>query len=337
MLKQRGLDPDEWEIEYITANEWGEEDRINYQTKFTARRKKPLAGVLPARSDGWRPPKTDRVKIPNWKTQPRLVVIVGDVQAPFQNDHLHELFCRWLEDNRPDEGVLLGDTMDFPDISRYNPDPENDAAVNECIQAAYDVLRGYVQASLDTKWQKLIGNHDQRLRDYVIQRAPALYGVARADEDLPVLSPSYLLRLDELGIETIDCHGTYEDAQVKLSPHLAVRHGWIAVKGSGSSALRTLEHLGHSVVIGHSHRQSLVYKTTFDIDGTPSTLAAAEAGCMCRIDKQIVRGKKFPGYTVNPNWQNGFCTALVWPNGQFRLDHATYAGNALYWQDQRYS
>src|SRR5208283_445858 len=125
------------------------------------------------------------------------------------------------------------------------------------------------------------------------------------------LSPKFLLRLDELKIEYVDPEGPYALAQINLSPKLAVRHGWIARKGSGASALDTLEHLGYSVIVGHTHRQSLVYKTTHDIDGAPATLTAAEAGCMCRVNQTPIDGRRWPNYSPVPDWQQGFSTVTV--------------------------
>ena len=48
---------------------------------------------------------------------------------------------------------------------------------------------------------------------------------------------------------------------------------------------------------------------------------------MCRLDL---------GYTVAPDWQQGFATATIYPDGTFKLDLATYVNNTLYWRDQRY-
>jgi hypothetical protein len=57
---------------------------------------------------------------------------------------------------------------------------------------------------------------------------------------------------------------------------------------------------------------------------------AVEAGCMCRIDGGL-------GYAVNPSWQNGFSTAVVWPDGSHVIELATFVDGALRWRDQRYS
>lgn len=352
MLRQRGLDPTEWVITALRANEYegpasaewaektGENKQTYYQTRFNVERKGG-GQIVAARSDGWRAPRIVRQDKAGY---PETVVIVGDQQAPFHDQGLHAAFLAFLEDVQPHRGISLGDTVDFPNISRHQLDPENTATVNECIQAGYDLLRGYVDASPSTAWTKIPGNHDERIRNLLLgkPKVTPLYGVKQADsqdtEGADVLSVQHLLRLDELGIEYVDPKGPYDLAQINLSPYLAVRHGWIARQDSGASAVQTLKHLGYNVIVGHTHRQSLVHKTTHDIDGKPTVLTAVEAGCMCRISNVADdNGRRFPDYTVAPDWQQGFATATIWPDGKFRIDLATYVDGTLIYRDKRYS
>lgn len=353
MLRNRGLDPEEWYIDDnlgIKVNEWdGPQVDGNivryYQAKFTAKRKRPELTLMPVRADGWRPPAKDWIAGTNRSRskKPKLVVICGDQQAPFQDDDLHRLFCQWLYDNEPDEGVNLGDLMDFPDISRHPDDPENTAHANECMQVAYDLMRGYVDASPNTEWQWMPGNHDKRLRDYLIKNAPRVYDIKRVDtpeSDGEIVNRiEYLMRLDELGWQYCDPHGDYEDGQINISDHLAVRHGWKLRQKAGETALKTLETLGYSILVGHTHRQAVVHHTFHEIDGTPRQLLAAETGCMCRLDARGYRDSKdrrFPAYATASNWQRGFATATIYPDGKFRVDLATYVNGVLLWRDLRY-
>lgn len=330
LMEERGLDPKDWEVVSMTVNEWDSPTGdVMRQLKVQLRRIVPLDIVAPARPEGQRYVASKRQAGP----EPKKVVLVGDQQAPFHDPDLHESFCEFLYDYQPDEGVLIGDTIDLPDISRHPNNPEQDATVQECIDAGYLILRDYRDASAPTQWKKLAGNHDERLRRIVVDKIERIYGLRRAEVpgaeiELPVMDVGHLLRLDELDIEFVRPNGDYEHAQIKLSPHLAARHGWIIRKGSGSSALATLEHLGFSVVVGHTHRQSLVHKTRHDINGESSTLAACETGCMCLADGL--------GYAVSPDWQQGFATAEIWEDGTFKLDLATYVNGNLYYRDKRY-
>jgi UDP-2,3-diacylglucosamine pyrophosphatase LpxH len=354
MLRERGLNPQDWYIDAITVNEWEGMEASNvdadgkrynnkqtlYQTKFTAKRKKPYAGLMPPRTDGWVAPKRNVAP----SDEAELVVICGDQHAPFHDPHLHDVFQQWLAYNLPDRGVILGDLGDFPDISRHVSDPENQAFAQECLQSSYEITRDYVRASTDTYWDYLIGNHDARIRLYAINNAPLIYGLRTVDtDDSPgesVHSMAHLMRLDELGINLIEPHGSYEWAQVELSQNLAVRHGWLAQQGSGKTALATLQQTGYSVIVGHTHRQSMVFKSQPEIDGHQRTTLAAEAGCMCRIDPRGSfddKGRRYPNYGAgHPDWQQGFVTATIWPDGKFHVDLATYVNGVLLYKEQRY-
>lgn len=331
LLAERGLNPVEWEITHLKVNEWdGPTGEPQKQLTVNVKRKVLSSILQPAFvPDDYVHPKH---RAPKLKEDGELVVLVGDQQAPYHDENLHRLFLDWLDENIPERGVLMGDTIDLPDISRHAQNPEHDRSPQECINAGYLLLKDYVKASMDTKWTKLMGNHDERIRARLVNYQTGLYDIRQADEPgeapaPPAYSIRHLLKLDDLGIDFIDPNGPYSHAQYTVSKHLAARHGWLAKKGSGASALGTLDHLGYSIVVGHTHRQGLVHQTKHDIDGTTSTLAAAETGCMCRFDL---------GYTVAPDWQQGFATAQVYPDGTFKLDLATYVNNVLYWRDQRF-
>jgi hypothetical protein len=335
LLAERGLSKDDWEVSSFTLNEWDSPTGdVLRQVKAHFKRKRPINLILPASVDakGYIN-TTPRRKV--LRDQPELVVFAGDQQAPYHDVDLHNLFCRWLEANRPHRGVLMGDTMDFPDISRHRDNPEKDVSAQDCLNAGYLILRDYVQSSEETAWVKLCGNHDERIRNRIIDHQTRLHEIRPADipgqEPFPgAFSLRHLLHLDDLGIEFIDPKGQYDQAQYNVSSYLAARHGWIARKGSGTSALQSLESLGYSIVVGHTHRQSLVHKTTHDINGKPFTIAGVETGCMCRIENGL-------GYAVAPDWQGGFATASLWPDGTFHIDLATYVDGVLYWRDQRYT
>ena len=346
MLRDRGLDPTDWYIDSVGVNEWdgpkaGGSVVTYYQLKFQAKRKKPQR-IVPPRTEGWTAPLNLRSKPASVKKR-RLIVVVGDQQAPYQDPKLHELFCQWLEHNVPEDGVSLGDSYDFPDISRHPDDPENDAAINECLQSGYDMFRGYVNASPYTRWQKLIGNHDERIRTLLLKDKDArkLYGLKRPDTPEErgelVLELSHLGRLDELGIEIVWPHGGYKLGQIVLSDKLAVRHGWLTPKGAGASALASLKHLGYSVIVGHTHRQSLVHETKAEITGKTQTLVGVETGCMCRIEQTAdENGRIWPSYVPSPDWQQGFATVEMWEDGSFKVDLATYVNGTLLYRNQRY-
>ncbi len=352
MLRMRGLKPEDWEITHLTANEYqgpNSKDAVAggapavltyYQTKFTATKKRPEVQIVAAsREPGWIPPRFARPAI--LREEPVMWVLTGDQQAPFHDPVLHGKFQAWLAHYRPQRGLLLGDTIDFPDVSRHRLDPENTATVNECIQSGADLLLDYVGASPDTEWDLIEGNHDERLRNLILDK-PSLrpiYGIQRArlneEEPVDVLGVRHLLRLDELGINYVSSGGKYDLTEVALSQQIAARHGWIVRNGSGASALESIKSLGYSLAVGHTHRQSIVAKTFHGIDRRTKTLYGIETGCMCRVSQEIgPDGRIWPNYAVAPDWQQGFAVVTVWPDGSFTPELATFTENRLLFRNE---
>jgi Calcineurin-like phosphoesterase len=323
LLEERGLSLSDWIIVRARVNEWGSaESPESSQLRVDL---EPRMGMLmPARTDGWKPPKIPKAK----KVGAERVALFGDHHVPHHNKPLHAAVCAWLREFKPDRGIILGDLLDLDAVSRHRRTPEWASSLQDNIDEAYSLLRGYIEASPGTRWTMLNGNHEERLRNSILDNLSALHGLTRAgdDDEYPVLSIPFLLRLDELGIEWTDPHGTYEHGQVNITSELAARHGWIASKGSGSSALKTIDHLRYSVIIGHTHRQSIVYHTAHSIDGKPRTLLGAEAGTLANIEGGL-------GYAVAPDWVNGFAVAECWPDGTFHVDLATAVAGRLLWRD----
>lgn len=329
LLAARGLSSEDWLITRARVNEWGGPDgKENAQLRVDLAPR--LGALMPARTDGWKAPKRPKRKAGARET----VVFLGDHHAPHHDPALHSAVCEWLREFRPARGIILGDLLDFDQLSRHRRTPEWTNTVQETIDTAYGILRAYVEASPETEWAMLDGNHEERLRNSVLDHLAAVFGVTRAKEEdeadeYPVLSTPFLLRLDELGIEWQSPGGGYEHAQINVTSELAARHGWIATKGSGASALRTIDHLRYSVVIGHTHRQAIVHHTAHSIDGTPKTLLGCEAGTLAAIRDGL-------GYSTAPDWQQGFAVADVWPDtGHFKIDLATYVDGTLLWRDWR--
>lgn len=358
MLRQRGLDPLDWTISGLRCNEYegpnssdavanGGDAKIKYyQTRFNVVAKTPIVPevqLIAPRTEGWRPLSPPRGRVAYAK-QPQLVAVIGDQQAPFHDKDLHSCWIQWCRENQPQRIVNLGDTIDLPDISRHQLDPENNARINECLQSGYDITRDTRDATPDAIIDKLYGNHDERLRNLILDKPKnnALYGLKRPDtpeaKGEEVFELSHLMRLDELHVNLVKPHGSYQLGSIILSEKLAVRHGWLAQRGAGASALATLRHLGYSIIVGHTHRQSIVHESKHEITGKVRVLKGIEAGCMCRVEQTLGDdGRIWPSYTPAPDWQQGFCTVALHPNGFFQVDLATYVNGALIWRDQLYT
>jgi hypothetical protein len=299
MLRQRGLDPEDWVITTLSPNMWdgpvkGGTKVTYYQTKFTCKRKRPPElQIMAPRTDGWKRPSPPNL-VRHLEGKSQTVVVVGDQQAPFYDKGLHAKTLAFLRHVQPSAMINLGDTIDLPDIRPgHRIHPAHTAHVNECLQSGYDIMRGYIDAAPDMVVKMLYGNHCERMLNILTDSATAevrnLVGIKRPDtpsspgEEL--LTLEHAMRMDELGVSVVKPDGPYTRAAISLTDKLAVRHGWIARKGAGASALASLEHLGYNIIVGHTHRQGVVHKTVHEITGETRTLTAVEAGCMCRVSQ----------------------------------------------------
>ena len=321
LLKAHGFDLDEWVVVRARANRWGDPAEPSEQLRIDV---VPKGGVIdlpdPAK---WTPPPKPK-KQPKAKG-PKKVVVVSDHHCPFEDRTLHGLFCQWLTDEQPDEGIINGDLLDFHTVSRHRNRDGFAAPVNECLQAAFNVLCDYRTASPDTRWTLKKGNHCQRIEDQVIDNIRGLHKIAVAGDDVPALSLRRLLRLDELHIEFIP--EDWDMAKIRLSKKLSVRHG----PSTGKAATqRLLDKFSVSVIQGHTHRLSTTYRTEHsdDDDEPTTTRMAAEGGCMCQIHQGL-------GYADSPDWNQGFIVAHVWDDGDFVTSPVPYVPGRLLTPDGR--
>lgn len=335
LLRSRGLNPDDWEIGTATVNEWdsyaGRDEADNEprviklrQLKVTMKRKADIDWLFPAVevAKRWRPPRRKK------KASVQLAVICGDQQAIYQDEGLHQAFCRWLADTQPDLGCLTGDTMDLPTISRHPDRPHWNATPQDCIDGAYRLLSDYQDASPKTRWKKLLGNHDKRLENELLNRAERMYGIAPAAipdaaPQLPSYSIRNLLHLDALGIELVGIEGEkWELFEMTLAPGVVVRHK-LPTKDKANRLSKT-------IFAGDSHRQSIRSVTFWD-DDEPRTETLVEVGCMCERDRRGL------GYVDHPDWQAGFATAALGPAGDLvGIDLAKWDGVRLVWRGSRW-
>lgn len=343
LLRHHGLNPDDWQITNAVVNKWqtpaidkksGSWTQVwNYQLKVSMKPKLHLVLPTAARLDG---PRYDPLPFHFDTEGSRLYAILPDQQIPFHDPVLHELVCDWLTTNVPEGLIISGDFYDFPSVSRH-PKKAHElrmGGIQECLDVGYQVARDYVIAAGETCTERYIvpGNHEYRLQRAILDSIPEFYNLHRPEESTRLFSLEHLSRLDELGFKwaadpVYEEH--YPQGHVTLSDKLAIYHGWVVRPDSGASALKTLETLGHSVIVGHTHRQSDVSHTFHEIDGKLRILRAAEAGTLAKVKGGL-------GYSMAPNWQPGFATVRLFPDGMFNIELAKYVNGVLMWGDQRY-
>lgn len=256
--------------------------------------------------------------------QPQKLVIWGDVQGQFIDPITDNLFNEFLTDFRPDVVVLNGDIVDFASISHFLRDPKGLGLEEELI-----VTREYLRRKRDllnagARVHFNAGNHEDRLRKYVLGHADQLgnlLGSSLAVRDLLQLPSSW--SYTEYHNPTVS--GPDASPGIDLGG-LLVLHGNEARRGSGSTARACFDHFGGSGVVSHTHRLGTHYRTTYK-----HTDVWMEAGCMCQLN---------PSYDPQPDWQQGFVAGYIWPEvaaiNRFDIHPVPIANHRFSWEGRLY-
>lgn len=167
------------------------------------------------------------------------MLIVPDVHAPFHDVHAWNLMMDVARDLKPETVVVIGDFIDCAAVSTHSKDPARKSSLKEEVSVAKE-LRAELE-DLDAKTYVFCeGNHCDRLRRYLWDKAPELYGLV----DIPTL-----LGLDD----------RWEFVPYRNHTKRGAVHYTHDVGHAGRyAAYQTLDTYQHSVVTGHTHRLSYV-------------------------------------------------------------------------------
>lgn len=206
-------------------------------------------------------------------------VFLSDIHAPYEDKwcmYITERFLKWFKPNRV---FILGDLVDFYQLSRFDKDPERIEDLQADIDAAVRVL-AMIRRSVGPRCEVVFfeGNHEVRLRKWLWNHPEVA--------SLRAIQLEELLQLKSLNIKLVralepyDYHG------------FAIEHGDIVRKHSGYTARGMMEKCGVSGISGHTHRLGAHYLTNRGGD-----FVWYENGCLC---------DRNPDYVKFPNWQQGF-------------------------------
>lgn len=226
---------------------------------------------------------------------------------PFHDDDALALFNQLVEMENPDQTVLVGDIVDMPEQGKYAQELAFSGTTQAALDRTYEWLHD-MRSRTSAAIHLIEGNHDRRLQNFVELNALSAFGLRKAGwpESWPVMSLPYLLRLDELNVTYYDA---YPNAHVWINDVLRAEHGTKA-NSRGSTAQQYLADTPHiSRIIGHSHRQEIVQRTTWDRVGKIKS-QVINPGCLCRVDGAVPSvngsiGANGKPVTVYEDWQQG--------------------------------
>src|SRR5947199_3195512 len=251
----------------------------------------------------------------------QVVVIANDFQIPFHDERALSLFKLFLRRERPDWLILNGDFQDFWEISSHDLTPRGGKDFKREIETGKKILRSFRRSLPRARITWIEGNHEFRLRKYLIQNARELYG-------LPGVSVPDIFDLKRLEIEYAPCHemATKFTNNFIRGGDLYVGH-WDKVSKHGAYAAKVLvEEKGVSLLQGHTHRFGAHARTT--VDGR--VLLGIENFSMC---------SRHQSYVSRPNWQVGFSVIYLHASsGRFhRFPILLDPHHRLVWRNREYS
>lgn len=205
-------------------------------------------------------------------------MIINDPHFPFEDKKTIKLINKFMKDLNPDIVFILGDLIDFYEISKFDKNPNRKTKLQDEIDAGVKELK-YIRSILPkAKIYFKEGNHTHRLRSY-LWKNPGL-------SSLKSLKLENLLNLEDLDIKLIKYDKPF------LYRGLYLDHGEKIRKYSSYTAKAEMDELSNDGIVAHTHRLGAYYKTTLGKD-----MAFYENGCLCKLDQE---------YAKNPNWQQGF-------------------------------
>jgi hypothetical protein len=219
----------------------------------------------------------------------KLALLIPDCHIPYQNKKAYNLMIKIAKDLCPDEVVILGDYADFYSVSSHAKDPR---VVNILIDEVAEVNKKLDE--LDEKFPNakkiyLEGNHENRLERYLVDRAPALFGVTET---------RFLFDIDKRPNWRFIPYGPRQKHSV-LGSYLYAKHTPLA-----NSAKATVTKALCSLVYGHIH--SMEENHIVGMEGTNHV--AFSVGWLGDKNQDLV----FSYVKNHHQWQLGF--GLVYVN-----------------------
>jgi predicted phosphodiesterase len=258
------------------------------------------------------PVSVKEVKLPKVQKLTK-VITLADLHIP--NEINLDGIYEFLEDEKPDYLILLGDFMDIESLSHWSENKrltmEGKRYRKECDTArqTLDLLRSYAGKQCQIIF--LEGNHCAWVGDYIEQH-PEMKGII----DLPIM-----LDLDKRNIKWIPYRS---DENFFKIGKLYFTHGDTCTK---YHAHKLVYDWNCNIRYGHVH--SVQTYTKPSKRGIGDLHRAMSLPCLCKPQFDYIRGKI-------TSWDNGFHLAYVQENGNFWEYVISIVGGKFHFNDKTY-
>ncbi len=208
------------------------------------------------------------------------MLIVPDTHIPYHDKRAWELMLKVGKAWKPHTIVHIGDLEDFYSVSSHSKDPSRSLHLKEEID---EVKKGLDDLdALKAKRKVLVaGNHFDRLKRYLQDKAPELY---------TLIDQNQLYDLDTRGWEFVPYKESIKIGKVYFTHDTG--------QSGKYTTARALETFQHSVVIGHHH----VIQMFVEGDATGRHRVGVQFGWLGDIKKVDYMHK----VKAKRNWSLGF-------------------------------
>jgi metallophosphoesterase superfamily enzyme len=234
------------------------------------------------------------------------VLIMSDLHFPFQNNEAIEIAVNYGLKQNVDTVLLNGDIIDFHAISRWQSDPRS-----RDLKFELESTRKFLKW-LRNKFPKALilyklGNHDIRLEDYLINKAPELL-------DTNIWEVEKLFEFEKFNIIKVESLDYIKLGKLKVIHGHEYKQGFVApVNPARGLFLRTKE----SCLQSHVHRTSEHTEKTI----AGKIIVCYSIGCLSDLT---------PDYNRYNNYNLGFAIVEVERGGNFTVYNKKIIDNKLF-------
>lgn len=169
------------------------------------------------------------------------ILVIPDTHVPHEDEAALACALAVAREMRPDRLVFIGDFIDAESVSRHVRAPDRERMLKHEIAAGNAALDKFSALEIP-QVDFCFGNHEFRIEAHVSEKTPELFGLV----DL-----ASLLRFKERGWNWLPYRQYMKIGKVGFAHDLG-----FAGKNATASSLASF---GGSIVVGHSHRASVVY------------------------------------------------------------------------------
>jgi len=230
-----------------------------------------------------------------YKINCKKMLIICDLQIPFHDKKAVELALTY--DESFDTLLIDGDLMDLYSLSRFQDKRPDMAFVRDEIEITKEFLEQLRKYFPNKRIIYKFGNHDDRLRKWINDKAPVLFNVES-------IQLEEQLNLHELKIEKVESNQIIQTGKLYIIHGHEYRGGG-QVNLSRNMMLKTFD----NTLFGHFHKPDYAFKKKIG----NNVIGSWSVGCLCGLT---------PKWLPNNEWLWGFAI-VEFDNGSFSVNNKT--------------